>query len=260
MAKMTLDDLTAQLRKAHGDQLTAVVLYGSAAGSDAQASATAGSKPRADLNVLVIVRTISNAALRASAATAAAWADTGNAPPLLMTEDEWRSSRDVFAIEHADILERHRVLAGALPPGPAGVDPSHLRHQLEFEAMGKLIRFRQGILACEGDPKREVALLVATKGAMLVLFRALLHAHGEAAGESSGDVVRRAASLAGFDPAPFLEVVAHARGEATIPVARADAVLEGYHAGFQRFVAHVDAMVHGGASRADGGTHRHGTT
>lgn len=249
MAKMTLDDLTAQLRKAHGDQLTAVVLYGSAARNDRP-------DQRSDLNVLVIVRAISNAALRASAATAAAWAETGNAPPLLMTEDEWRSSRDVFAIEHADILERHRVLAGALPAGPASVNQAHLRHQLEFEAMGKLIRFRQGILACEGDPKRELALLAATKGAVLVLFRALLHVHGEAAGESAPDVVRRAASLAGFDATPFLEVIAHARGEARIPVARADAVLEGYHAGLQRLVAHVDAVVHGGESAGGGGTRR----
>ena len=49
MAKMTLDDLTAQLRKAHGDQLTAVVLYGSAARNERP-------DQRSDLNVLVIVR------------------------------------------------------------------------------------------------------------------------------------------------------------------------------------------------------------
>lgn len=237
MAKMTLDDLTAQLSKAHGAALTAVVLYGSAA-------AASHMEPRSDYNVLVIVRTLSNAAMRASAAAAEAWSATGNPPPLIMTEAEWASSRDVFAMEYADILERHRVLAGALPPGPATADAAHLRHQLEFEAMGKLIRFRQGILACDGDAKREIALLTATKGAVLVLFRALLRVHGEAAPAAPEDVVRRAATLAGFDAAPFLEVVAHARGAQPIVASRADAILEAYHAGLQRFVAHVDAVVH----------------
>lgn len=236
MAKMSLDDLTAQLSRAHGEQLTAVVLYGSAARGDYV-------DKRSDLNVLVIVRSLSSAALRASAATARAWSDAGNPPPLILTETEWRSSYDVFAMEYADILEKHRVLTGALPPGPATVDPAHLRHQLEFEAMGKLIRFRQGILACDGNAKRELELLLASKSAILVLFRTLLRAVGETPSSQSAEVVRRAAEIAGFDAAPFLDVVAHARGESKIPVARADAVLEAYHVGLQRFIAYVDVLV-----------------
>lgn len=249
MAKMTLEDLTAQLSRAHGAQLTAVVLYGSAARGDHVAQTS-------DLNVLVIVKALSSAALRATAATSAAWATAGNPPPLIMTEAEWKSSRDVFAMEFADILERHRVLAGALPDGPSRVDLGHLRHQLEFEAMGKLIRFRQGILACDGDAKRELALLAATKSAVLVLFRTLLRVHGEQAPETPEAVVRRAAALGGFDPAPFVEVVAHARGEASIPTARADAVLEAYHAGLQRFLAHVDAVAHAPAGADTGASPR----
>ncbi len=236
MATMTLEDLAAQLRKAHADQLTAVVLYGSAARGDT-------SKTR-DLNVLVVVKSLTNAALRASSATSGAWVDAGNPPPLILTETEWRTSRDVFAMEFADILERHRVIAGALPADDGRVDASHLRHQLEFEAMGKLIRLRQGILACEGDAKRELTLLAATKSAVLVLFRTLLRVHGEAAPDDPMEVARRAARLAGFDAAPFLEVIAHATGAQSIPTARADAVLEAYHAGLQAFVAHVDALVH----------------
>lgn len=236
---MTLDDLAARLSSAFGDQLTAVVLYGSAARGEQVAQ-------RSDYNVLVIVKGLTPAALRAAAATTRAWGEAGNPPPLVLTEAEWRSSRDVFAMEFADILERNRVLTGALPDGPTSVDPAHLRHQLEFEAMGKLIRLRQAILACEGDPARELELLAATRSAVLVLFRTLLRAHGERAPEGAEAVVRRAAELAAFDAAPFLEVVAHVAGTVPIPAARADAVLSAYHAGLERFVAHVDALVHRG--------------
>ena len=194
MATMTLDDLSAQLSRAFGDQLVAVVLYGSAARGEHVAR-------RSDFNVLVMVRTLAPAALRAAAATAHAWHAAGNPPPLILTEAEWRSSRDVFAIEFADILERHRVLTGAFPDGPRTVDPAHLRHQLEFEAMGKLLRLRRGILACNGD---------ATRGARVARGRAERRAACSSARccacrasrrrRASEAVVRRAADTRGVRP------------------------------------------------------------
>ena len=238
MAKtMTLEALTERLQQAQGEQLLAVVLYGSAARGERV-------EQRSDFNVLVIVRTLTPAALRATAATAQAWSAAGNPPPLILTEAEWRSSRDVFAMEVADILERHRVLFGAMPAEPSSVDQAHLRHQLEFEAMGKLLALRQGILAAGANTARELALLAASKSAVLVLFRTLLRVHGESGADGPEDAVRRAAGHAGFDAAPFLEVVAHVQGKEKIPAARADAVLTAYHAGLERFVAHVDALVH----------------
>jgi hypothetical protein len=238
MAKMTLEGLTTQLTSALGDDLTAVVLYGSAAREE-----RAGK--RADHDVLVIVRRLTPASLRAVAPAARSWAKAGNPPPLILTETEWRSSADVFAIEVADILDRHRVLAGALPTEPSRVDPADLRHQLEAEAMGKLIALRQGILAAEGDAAKELALLAASRSAVLVLFRTLLRIHGEPRGSDSAEDVRRAAARAGFDAAPFLDVLEHVKGSTAIAAARADAVLEAYHAGLEVFVAHVDAMASG---------------
>jgi hypothetical protein len=239
MAKttMTLEVLTERLQRDLGDALVAAVLYGSGARGERV-------EQRSDYNVLVIVRALTPASLRALAPTTAEWRAAGNPPPLLLTEGEWRSSRDVFAMEVADILDRHRVLAGTMPAEPSGVDAAHLRHQLEFEAMGKLLALRQGILAAGANVDAELALLVASKSAVLVLFRTLLRVHGEAAGAGAEQVVRQAAARAGFDPAPFVEVVAHVAGTAKIPAARADAVLTAYHAGLERFVAHVDALVH----------------
>lgn len=237
MKRMTLDDLSAQLSQAHGDQLVAVVLYGSAARGEHRGDTS-------DHNVLVIVRRLTPAALRASATAAHAWHAAGNPPPLILTEAEWRSSRDIFAIEYADILEKHRVLTGAFPDGPRGVDVAHLRHQLEFEAMGKLLRLRRGILACDGDVTEELALLAASRSAVLVLFRTLLRVHGEVSPPSSVNVVRRAAELAAFDAAPFLAVLAHVDGSSPLPPERVDEVLNAYHTGLERFVAYVDSLVH----------------
>src|SRR6185437_814024 len=135
MAKLTLDELVTQLKAAFGDDLTSVVLYGSAAGGE-------HNPKRSDQNVLVIVRKIPMSAARAIAASAKAWADAGNPPPLVMTADEWRGSADIFPMEYADILERHRVLYGNAPFDGLAVKQEDLRLQLEHEAMGKLLKLR----------------------------------------------------------------------------------------------------------------------
>ena len=112
------------------------------------------------------------------------------------------------------------MLTGALPDGPRTVAREDLRHQLEFEAMGKLLRLRRGILASSGEAKEELALLEAARSAVLVLFRSLLRVEGEAATGTSEEVVRRASALAGFDATVFLDLEAHARGTARIPPRR----------------------------------------
>ena len=108
MAKMKLDELVAQLRAAYGDALSAVVLYGSAAGGEHH-------EKRSDMNVLVIAKALTVRSMRAAGAVARAWGEAGHPPPLTLTEAEWRSSVDVFAMEHADILQRHKILYSAPP-------------------------------------------------------------------------------------------------------------------------------------------------
>src|SRR5215212_3661594 len=131
MAKMTLEELVSQLRAAYGTSLRSVVLYGSAAGGEHV-------QKRSDHNVLVIVDALDAPRLTAASAASRAWADSGNPAPLTLTTTEWRGSADIFPMEYADILERHRVLFGEAPFEGITVDLGNLRLQLEQEAMGKL--------------------------------------------------------------------------------------------------------------------------
>ncbi len=238
MAKMTLDDLVAQLRAAYGPALRAVVLYGSAAGGEHHAE-------HSDYNVLIIVRELSIDSMRAASAAGRAWVDADNPPPLTLTEAEWRSSVDVFAIEHADIRDRHRILyadAGYDPLHGIVVAPHDLRFQLEYEAMATLLRLRRHILGSSDDTADRVKLLAASASSVLVLFRTLLRHAGEAPPSDNEALCREAAKRAGFDAAPFVAVVAHRRGVTKLSGARVNEVLAGYHLGLQRVVAYVDAL------------------
>ena len=176
---MQLDDLVTQLQQAHGASLVGVVLYGSTAGDE---QATGGT----DHDVLVIVETLALETLRSLGQTARAWQEAGNPPPLLLTRSEWAGSADVFPMEYADILERHRVLAGTLPLEGIAVDIPHLRLQVEQEALGKLLRLRRAVMMAGTDVARQRALMRDSLSAMLVIFRSVLRLHGERpAGDAS---------------------------------------------------------------------------
>jgi hypothetical protein len=233
MAKMTLEELVAQLRAAFGAELRSVVLYGSAASGEHIAK-------QSDYNVLVLVDALDVARLDAVGAVVRAWSDAGNPPPFTLTLDEWRRSADIFPMEYSDIQERHRVLHGLSPFDGVRVAPADLRRQLESEAMGKLLHLRQGVLAAGGDGRRQLELLEASKSTIMVLFRAMMRLHGETPPADTAELCRQAGRLAAFDPEPFVRVVRHARGDDKLRAGDAGRMLTEYVRGVQQLVAHID--------------------
>jgi hypothetical protein len=233
MAKMTLDDLVAQLKAAYGPALRAVVLYGSAAGGEHHAG-------RSDHNVLVVVDTLGMRELRAVAAASRAWGEAGHPPPLTLTTAEWLSSADVFPMEYADVLERHRVLAGALPLDGIVVSATDLRTQVEQQALGKLLQLRQGILAAGGDAKRQLALLEASLSTLMVVFRAVVRLQGGRPPADNEALATQVGGEAGLDAAPFVRVVRHVRGTERLSADAAEGILAAYLDALEKLVAHID--------------------
>src|SRR4051812_9639228 len=100
-----LDLIVEKLRQALPAELVSVILYGSAATGDHQDKFS-------DYNVLCVLSRIAPEQLRATEPVFRWWREQGNPAPLLLTEDEIRSSADCFAIEFHDIREHHRMLYG----------------------------------------------------------------------------------------------------------------------------------------------------
>ena len=235
MATMTLDELVSQLGKAYGNDLRAVVLYGSAASGDYVPK-------RSDQNVLVIVEKLPLDRLHAAAAVTRAWREGGNPAPMTLTLSEWRGSADIFPMEYADILDRHKVLFGDPPFAGVKVDQRHLRLQLEYEAMGKLLHLRQGVLSAGGDAARQLALLEASLSTIMVIFRGALRLHGVTPPADREAVCRETAARGGFDAEPFRRVVRHVRGDQALAKTDAPGVLSGYLGGMERLVAYLDQL------------------
>ena len=233
MAKMTPEQLVEQLRAAYGAELRSVVLYGSAAAGE-------HIPKRSDYNILVVVDSLTLDRLSAAAAVARAWNEAGNPAPMTMTTREWRSSADIFAMEYADVLERHKILYGESPLEGIRVDSHDLRLQLEHEAMGKLLKLRQGVLASGGDPGRQLELLEASLSTIMVIFRAVARLEGATPSKDNVALSQMVAGYGNFDPAAFQRVVRHVRGEQKIAGNEVGGIVAGYLAGMEKLVEHLD--------------------
>lgn len=245
---MTLEEFVAQLQSACGETLRSVVLYGSAvAGEHIQ--------KRSDYNVLVIVDHFPLDRVRPLAAATRAWRDGGNPPPMIFTVREWRNSSDIFPMEYADILARHRVLLGEDPFVGISVDRDDLRLQTEHEALGVLFRLRQGVLVADGDHKAQRELLSGSLSSLMIVFRAVVRLHGGAPPQNYAELAQQTAGYAGFDPALLIEVVHHVRGELPLPKERVGVALKGVLAAMEQVVTHVDTFPHathsGGTNHVD---------
>jgi hypothetical protein len=134
------------------------------------------------------------------------WRGKGNPSPLLMSEEEVRTSTDCFPIEFHDMQERRRVLFGKDVIESLVVDQSFYRAQVEHELRAKLLRLRQngaGLLTDGGALLRLMADSVST---FLVLGRHALLLAEIPVDWKKRAVANRLAQIA-VDPAAFLTLL-----------------------------------------------------
>ena len=110
MARMTVDTFATRVGEALGARLVALVLYGSAARAQG-----VGSEEPQTMNTLLIVDRVDADLFARLGAPVQEWVRANHPPPLVFADQEWRDSADAFAIEHEDIREAHRLLAGRNP-------------------------------------------------------------------------------------------------------------------------------------------------
>ena len=205
-------------------------------------SAVAGehNPKKSDYNILVIVDSLPLERLRAVAAVSKAWAEDGNPPPMTFTTSEWKSSADIFPMEYADILERHRILYGDSPTDGITVARSDLRLQVEQQTMGKLLQLRQAIMGAGGDTRLQLEVLEKSLSTLMVIFRGVSRLFGHVPSQEYEELTRSLAQRAGFSPEPFVNVIRHARGTEKIGRENAAGILEGYLAAMERLVAYLN--------------------
>lgn len=232
MADKTLGELVDRLRDAHKDRLVSVILYGSGAGDHDKFS---------DLNVMCVLSGIAVPDLARSEPIFRWWREQGNPAPLLMSEDEVRTSTDCFTIEFHDMQERRRLLYGKDVIAGLTIDRSFYRAHVECELRAKVLRLRQKAGGILSDSKALLRLMLDSVSTFCVLARHALLLSGGDPGWQKREIVNKLGDL-GADPAPFrtlLDLREEKKDDTTVePVTLFEAYLKEIGA----VVSHVDRL------------------
>lgn len=192
--------LVDRLVREYGDGLVSVILYGSAANGDRH--------PRySDLNVLCVLAKLTPEELAKSGPIFRWWREYGNPTPLLMTEDEARTSADSFPIEFSDMRERRQVLHGKDVVAELEIDARHYRAQLEHELRAALLRLRQQAARALADRDALMKLCIDSESTFVMLGRHALLIGGHPAGVEKREIVRQLAASAGIATGPFEQIL-----------------------------------------------------
>ena len=191
-----LNHLIEDLRATHGDNLSSVVLYGSAAAGD-------HIELRSDYNLLISLHRIGPEDLRQAQAPMREWQRLGHPLPVYFTVEELSDAADVFPIEFYQMENARIVLYGDDPFTFVKLSNANLRHQAEYELRSKLIQLRRLYIPASVSVDKLCALMSDSLASFAALFRAVLILHGQEAPVAKPACVRATAKLLKLNNEPF---------------------------------------------------------
>ena len=231
-----LNGLVSDLRVTHGDNLSSVVLYGSAAAGDHV-------ELRSDYNLLIALNRITPEDLRLAQAPMREWQRLGHPLPVYFTVEELSDAADVFPIEFHQMANARIVLYGRDPFEFVKLSNHNLRHQTEYELRSKLIQLRRLYIPASVSIEKLCDLMNDSLASFAALFRAVLLLHGEDAPVPKPDCVRATARLLNLDPEPF-ERIFRFRATDQLPASEKEAneIFAAYLAQIERVIEDVDEL------------------
>lgn len=179
-----LEQLRTELRAAAGENLTGLILYGSAARDRYRPG-------QSDVNVLVLLADVSCRALDALApALRTAWR-AYRIEPFVVTREELCRLTDVFPIKILEMQAHHLVLDGDDPFDELPISNEHLRLRTEQQLRNLLFRLRRRYLSIGGD-RSELAEVLADSSRSLAVSLAMV---ARLAGQTLTETTQTAGAL-----------------------------------------------------------------
>lgn len=236
VAHEAFNHLIGDLRATHGDNLAAVVLYGSAAAGDQGAQDS-------DYNLLIALQRITPEDLRLAQAPMREWQRLGHPLPTYFTLDELHDAADVFPIEFQQMSRARVVLYGGDPFDTLQLSNANLRHQTEYELRSKLIQLRRHYIPASVSVETLCELMSNSLLSFAALFAPALILSGAEPPVLKRECVRATARQFGLDGEPF-ERIFDLRETGVRPATDAEAndLFAAYLAQIERVVAAVDRM------------------
>jgi hypothetical protein len=216
-----LTEFVERLKAAGGNNVSAVVLYGSAVTEEFVAK-------HSDLNILCILEQAGSRELEQLHAVAEWWVRQGNSVPVIFTMEELGQAADIFAVEMLDMKHRHRMLLGQDFLQNFEVSLELHRHQVERELRTSWVRLRQAVLLAPAKPKARLGIMLASVSAFCALFRHALIALGQPIPTTKREAVNAIAAVTGANPSPFSSILDLREGKRKEKEIAVDSTLQMY--------------------------------
>ncbi len=155
-------------QECYSSDLLSVIVYGSAAGPEFDSK-------RSDVNLLLVLSSLSLAMLEKSRACQEKWMKKRFARPLFMDKDYITRSLDAFPIEFLAMKDSSTVVFGEDVFKGITIKHPDLRLQIEREIKGKWLHLMRGWLESQKNPVRLRRLLEISLKDFSHIFKSLLH-------------------------------------------------------------------------------------
>ena len=196
-----------------------------------------------DVNLLVVCDSLDFGSLRRLGTILMGLRHRRQPPPLLIERGEWARAADSFPIEVTDMQVARETLRGADPVAGMRVDPAELRHSIERELRGKLLRLRQAYAVHAAEPRALEDVATISVASVAALFRVSLVLHGREAPADTVACLAAAGTVMRVDTAPVARLWEwRRRREPTCP----PELFEGYLAAVAAAVRVIDQFTRGG--------------
>ena len=231
----SLTQLVEKIKKAFGDKVVSVILYGSGADGELH-------KDYSDLNVLCVLTQVTSIELAVAGGVFRFWREKGNPSPLLMSIEEVERSTDSFPIEFKDMQANRKILTGKDVIASLAVSTINYRTQIEHELRSKMLRLRQKAASVWDDDELLGRLMVDSSATFVVLARHALTVSGQPVEWKKRDAITQLKAKFGIDPEPFYTLLDLREGATKkLPVA-ATQLFDRYLAQIQILVEAVDHL------------------
>jgi predicted nucleotidyltransferase len=229
------DEVREDYRTLYGDDLIAIILYGSGARGEYVPK-------KSDINFLIVLSDSGIERLDGAVSTVAKWRKRNVRAPLVMTKGYVESSLDAFPLEFYNIKSAYQVVYGEDVLNDLTIKHEDLRLQCERELKAKLLLLRESFL--EADHKGHLLreLVVQSLSAFVSIFKALLYLKGEDVPEKNEAALSVTAQSFGLDVGLFQSLWRIKRGEKKPGKDELKEIVQKYIKEIRRLSSMVDQM------------------
>jgi len=207
LQKLVEKDLVDRLKEVFGKNLSSVMVYGSYVSGNFMRGVS-------DINILILLKESNFEQLKNIGRKNKKLFMKYRITPLILTEEGFINSSDVFPMEYFDIKDRHRVIFGEDKTVSITLTRKNLRHQLEDRLRGNIVSLRQ-LVVQSGGSKRIISRSIKNlAGPLNALFRGVLRlTEGITLPSDSEEILKKLNEVTAIDTGPFMDLHKFRKGQ-----------------------------------------------